>query len=147
MNISINIYRSGDSNSRAKSGVRNSTISIKKILILAGLLALGTGAQAQPGQGQRQNQDRQGPPTEQMINKAKEQLGLSDEQFVEWKSVHAELGVAMSKIKDRRSDEAKALRYEFEKKVAAILNEEQLAKFKEQYKKGSERKPGGKRKG
>ncbi len=119
---------------------------MKKILILAGLLALGAGAQAQPGQGQRQNQDRQGPPTEEMINKAKEQLGLSDEQFVEWKAVHAELGVAMSKIKDRRSNEAKALRDEFEKQVAAILNEEQLAKFKQQYKKGTERKPGGKRK-
>lgn len=112
---------------------------MKKALIIAGLLTLGVSAHAQPGQG-RQKQDQQGPPTQEMINKAGEELGLSDEQLIEWKKVHAAMASELRGIKNPRSKEALEAQEKFEEDLAAILTEEQLKKFNKM-KKGRQGRP------
>ena len=96
-------------------------------------------SQAFISEAQRTRPEReQRPSQEEMIEKATKELSLTDEQIAEWKKIHDKYAEAM---KASRS-QARETKESMGKELEAILNEDQLKKFREMREK---RRPGGRR--
>lgn len=122
-------------------------------MALAAVLVINAGnvsAQAPaPAQGQAQDQGVRGD-----HEKMKQALNLSDDQVAKIKAIRQEARQKMQALKDDKTkdraafkDQRKAIRDDEERKVEALLNKDQLAKYqqmKEQRKAERQNRRGGK---
>lgn len=95
---------------------------MKKTAMILGMVLVTTFANAQDQRPQRGER----PTPEQMIEKATEELSLTEEQVKQWKEIHAKYEESM---KDRST--AHETRKKMGEELEATLTEEQLEKFKE----------------
>lgn len=82
-----------------------------------------------------QGPNRERPSMEEQIEKATKELNLTDEQVEQWTAIHKKYE---SSMKER--EEGRETRKKMGAELEAILNDDQLAKFKEMQKKRPERR-------
>ena len=100
---------------------------MKKTLILAMMLTLTTLAWAQRGQrGQRPEP----PSVEERIEKAQEELSLTDAQVTEWKAIFEKYDESLAEARQNRDRElGEQTRTAMETALKATLTEDQQEKF------------------
>jgi Spy/CpxP family protein refolding chaperone len=117
-------------------------------LVLSGLLACGSMAMAQDAKAGKEGGKRgKGFPTvEERLERMTQALNLTDDQKPKVKAALEEQETAMKALapEDRRSEKAKTIREDFNKKMKGILTPEQNEKFE---KFQSSMRPGGRKKG
>lgn len=102
---------------------------MKKILIMLAMVAFTSMAYAQ---GKRPEP----PTTDEMIEMATKELGLSDEQVTAWKTIHEKYADDM---KSRKT--AKEAREKIDTELQATLTENQLETYLEKKKERENRRP------
>ncbi len=102
---------------------------MKKLLMIISFMVLASTVFAQ-------GSNRQRPSKEDQLEKVTKELSLTADQVEQWTAVHEKYESA---LQDR--EEARETRKKMGEELEAILNEEQLVKFKEMREKHKGRRP------
>ena len=110
---------------------------MKKKMILIVLVAVSLTAWSQPNRGQRPEP----PSLEERLEKAQEQLTLTDEQLAEWRVIFEKYDDHIQEARQNRDRLAgESLRASLDQELMATLDEEQQEKFKAMQKQRTKRK-------
>ena len=97
----------------------------------------------QPVSTQRPNRQRQAPTPETIVNRMNKQLSLTEEQQKELLKLYENHFKEMKEKKEKTSrEERQTMREDFQKKIKAVLTEEQVKKMEELNQKKQNRKKG-----
>lgn len=104
---------------------------MKKSIIMLVLLTITFTAWSQQGRGQRPEP----PSLEERLEKATEQLTLTDDQVADWKSIFEKYDDQLQEARDNRDRKTgESLRTALNEELMATLNEDQQTKFEKMQK-------------